>query len=81
VPDDFALNLPDPEPKDAYPIVSLTWLLMYEKPKDPAKTKAAADFLRWALKDGKPAAVELGYIPLPEEMVTKVTAALDTVGK
>lgn len=79
VPDDFALSIPDPEQKDAYPIVSLTWLLMYEKPKDPAKAKAAADFLRWALKDGKTAATELGYIPLPDELATKAAAALDTI--
>ncbi len=79
VPDDFAVKVPDPEQKEAYPIVSLTWLLMYEKPKDPVKAKASADFLRWALKEGKPAVEELGYIPLPEEMVTKVAAALDTI--
>jgi phosphate transport system substrate-binding protein len=79
VPDDFALKVPDPEQKDAYPIVSLTWLLMYEKPKDVAKAKETANLLRWALKDGKAAATELGYIPLPDDMVTKVSAALDTI--
>jgi phosphate transport system substrate-binding protein len=79
VPDDFNVKVPDPEQKDAYPIVSLTWMLMYEKPKDPVKAKAAADVLRWALKDGNAAATELGYIPLPEELVAKVNAALDTI--
>jgi phosphate transport system substrate-binding protein len=81
VPDDFALKVPDPEQKDAYPIVSLTWLLLYENPKDPTKGKEVANFLRWALKDGKAAAAELGYIPLPDDMVTKVAAALDAASK
>jgi phosphate transport system substrate-binding protein len=79
VPEDFGLKVPDPEGKDAYPIVSLTWVLLYENPKDPAKAKAFSDFMRWALKDGKPFAVELGYIPLPDELATKVSATLDTI--
>ncbi len=79
VPADFALSIPDPEQKDAYPIVSLTWMLLYEQPKDAAKAKVINDFLKWALKDGKQYVTELGYIPLPDELTTKVTAALDTV--
>lgn len=79
VPADYALQVPDPEGKDAYPIVSLTWILLYENPKDPAKTKEFADFMRWALKDGKQYTTELGYIPLPDDLATKVAATLDTI--
>ncbi|PSB25673.1 phosphate ABC transporter substrate-binding protein PstS [Stenomitos frigidus] len=79
IPDDFALKVPDPEQKDAYPIVSLTWVLLYENPKDPAKAKAFNEFLKWSLKDGKQYATELGYIPLPEDLSTKVTTAVDTI--
>jgi phosphate transport system substrate-binding protein len=79
MPADFALKVPDPEAKEAYPIVSLTWVLLYENPKDPAKAKAFSDFLKWALKDGKSFAADLGYIPLPDEVTTKVTTALDTM--
>ncbi len=77
IPEDFAVSIPDPEAKDAYPIVSLTWLLFYSTPKDAAKGDALKSFTKWALTEGKPLATELGYIPLPEEVVTKVTAALD----
>lgn len=79
VPDDFALKVPDPEQKDAYPIVSLTWVLLYENPKDPAKAKAFNEFLKWSLKDGKQYATELGYIPLPEDLSSKVSTAVDTI--
>jgi phosphate transport system substrate-binding protein len=79
IPDDFALKVPDPEQKDAYPIVSLTWVLLYENPKDPAKAKAFNEFLKWSLKDGKQFASELGYIPLPDDLATKVTTAVDTI--
>ena len=77
IPEDFAVSIPDPEAKEAYPIVSLTWLLFYGTPKDATKSDALKSFTKWALTEGKPLAAELGYIPLPEEVVTKVTAALD----
>ena len=79
VPADYALQVPDPTQADAYPIVSLTWMLLYEQPKDAAKAKEISDFLRWALKDGKQYATELGYIPLPDDLATKVSATLDTI--
>jgi len=79
VPEDFALKVPDPEAKDAYPIVSLTWLLLYEKYDKPEKAEALKAFVKWALSDGKSFATELGYIPLPEDLTTRVIAALDSI--
>lgn len=79
VPADFAVKVPDPDGKDAYPIVSLTYLLLYENPKDPAKAKAFNDFIRWAYTNGSKSASELGYIPLPTEISTKAASALDTI--
>lgn len=81
VPEDFAVSVPDPEAKEAYPIVSLTWLLFYSKYEDTAKSDALKSFTKWALTDGKAFSTELGYIPLPEELVTKVNTAVDAVGK
>ena len=79
LPADFALKIPDPEAKDAYPIVSLTYLLLYENPKDQAKAKAFNEFLKWAYSDGKAFATELGYLPLPEDISTKASTAIDTI--
>ena len=81
VPEDFALAVPDPEAKDAYPIVSLTWLLFYTKYEDAGKADALKSFTKWALTDGKPFATELGYLPLPDDLVTKVNTTVDTIGK
>ena len=78
MPEDFALSVPDPEAKGAYPIVSLTWLLFYGTPKDASKGDALKSFTKWALSaEGKTFATDLGYLPLPEDVVAKVTAALD----
>ncbi|MBD1824911.1 phosphate ABC transporter substrate-binding protein PstS [Cyanobacteria bacterium FACHB-DQ100] len=79
VPADFAMKVPDPEGKDAYPIAGLTYLLLYENPKDPAKAKAFNDFIRWAYTDGKAFTNELGFIPLPEDVSTKAASALDSI--
>lgn len=79
IPEDFAVKVPDPEGKDAYPIVSLTYLLLYENPKDAAKAKAFNEFLKWVYNNGSSFATELGYIPLPTEISAKAVAALDTI--
>jgi phosphate transport system substrate-binding protein len=79
LPEDFAVSVPDPEAKEAYPIVSLTWLLMYEQYPDKAKGDALKGMVKWALTDGKSFAEELGYLPLPADVVAKATAAVDAI--
>jgi phosphate transport system substrate-binding protein len=69
----------DPEGKEDYPIATFTWLLLYDKYTDAAKLDALKAFVKWSLVDGQKFAPELGYIPLPKEVVTKAEAALDTV--
>ncbi len=79
VPEDFGLLIPDPEGKDAYPILGLTWLLLYGQYDDPAKAEALKNTVQWALNEGDKYAEELGYIPLPDDISQKVIAALDTI--
>ena len=54
--------------RSAYPIVGATWILAYDKMKDPAKAHALKDWLTWALNDGAAIAKDLGYAPLPHEL-------------
>jgi phosphate transport system substrate-binding protein len=79
VPDDFAVSIPDPEAKGAYPIVSLTWLLFYETYPDQTKVTNIKNFMKWALKDGKAAVLDLGYVPLPDEVGMKALAAVEAI--
>lgn len=80
VPEDFAIAVPDPAAADAYPIVGMTWLLLYEKYPDSAKAQALKDVVKWSLSDeGKQYAVDLGYLPLSGDLVTQVVSALDTI--
>jgi phosphate transport system substrate-binding protein len=69
----------DPAAADAYPIATFTWLLLYKTYDDPKKLEALKGFVKWGLTDGQKLASGLGYIPLPDAVVAKDQAALDSV--
>ncbi len=76
MPADFRVSITNAPGKDAYPISSFTWLLLYENPSDKAQGKAIVDFVKWALTDGQKYCAELGYAPLPAPVVKLEMAAL-----
>jgi phosphate transport system substrate-binding protein len=60
---------------DSYPISSFSYLLLYKdlttNPalKDQRKAQDLVDFITWAITDGQEFAPDLGYVPLPEQVV------------
>jgi len=79
MPADFRVSITNAPGKGAYPISSFTWLLLYEDPKDKAQSKAMVDFVKWALSDGQRYCADLGYAPLPDNVVKLEMAALAKV--
>ena len=79
LPADLILFVPDPAGKDAYPIVSYTWLICYKKYTDKNKAAVLQDFLKYSLTEGQKDADALGYIPLPKPVVKQVTAAISNI--
>jgi phosphate transport system substrate-binding protein len=79
LPDNMIVWASDPEPKDAYPIVTFTWLMAYKKYPDKKKHDTLVDLLRYGVTDGQKDAEALGYIPLPQPVVERVTAALSNI--
>jgi phosphate transport system substrate-binding protein len=69
----------DPDGKDVYPIATFTWLLLYKKYDNTQIGEAVKKFVNFGLTDGQKFAEELGYIPLPKEVVDKNLEALKTV--
>jgi phosphate transport system substrate-binding protein len=67
--EDLRLFVPDPEAPDAYPIVSLSWLLLYGQYPESETATALKAAVTWALNAGQPIAEALGYIPLPANIV------------
>ena len=80
MPEDFRVSITGAPGPDAYPIASFTWILLYEKPTDPARGRQMVDFMKWALTDGQRFAGELGYAPLPATVVQKEMDALKRLG-
>lgn len=79
LPENLRAFVTDPEGEDSYPIVTYTWILAYENYDDPEKLNAFKEVINWSLTEGQAYAEELGYIPLPENVVTQVENALGTI--
>ncbi|MDE2512170.1 MAG: phosphate ABC transporter substrate-binding protein PstS [Elusimicrobia bacterium] len=78
MPKDYRVSITNASGKDAYPISTFTWLLVY--PKNPeGKGAVIKDFLRWMLKDGQGMAPALGYAPLPAVVKAKVAKTVETI--
>jgi phosphate transport system substrate-binding protein len=76
---DFRVSIVNAPGKDAYPISSMTWALLYQKPSDAKKGKAVVDFLRYGITDGQKAAEALDYAPLPDAIVKQLLTRLASV--
>jgi phosphate transport system substrate-binding protein len=79
MPADFRVSITNAPGKGVYPVSSFTWLLFYQDPKDKPKAKIMVDFLKWALTDGQKYAGDLGYAPLPKDVVALEMEALKKI--
>lgn len=77
IPADFALEVPDPTGAKAYPIVGLTWLLLYDDYDNLQEAAAIKNFVNWALTNGDQYAKELGYLPLTDEVAQRVQSVIN----
>jgi len=76
---DYRISIVNGPGADAYPISSLTWLLVYQTPPDPVKGKKLVDFMRWMYTTGQQSAAALDYAPLPAAMAQRLTERLSTI--
>ncbi len=76
MPADFRVSITNAPGKNAYPISTFTYLLIPSKINDPAKKKVITDFLHWMLQSGQKYCAELGYAPLPVQVVTQEERAI-----
>jgi phosphate transport system substrate-binding protein len=78
-PDDLRVSITDANGKSAYPISSYTYILVYKDQKDAAKGKALVDFLWWGLHDGEKFARDLNYANLPQDIIKRAEAKIDSI--
>ena len=75
----MAPDLLDQAHKNAWPITSATYILAHEKGGDAARQKGVVDFFTWSLKNGQKMAEELGFVPLPANVVKMVEAEMKNI--
>ncbi len=75
----MAPDLLDQSHKNAWPITSATFALVYEKGEDAAKQKGVVEFFTWSLNNGQKMAEELGFVPLPANVVKMVEAEMKKI--
>ena len=66
--------------KEAWPISGATFILVYSKPEDVAKSKAALTFFDWAFGNGDKAADDLDYVALPTSVKNKIRSDWKQLG-
>jgi len=78
-PDDLRVSITDSSGADSYPVSSYTYILAYKDQKDAAKGKALVDYLWWCIHDGEKFAGDLKYAPLPNEIVKRAEAKINSI--
>jgi phosphate transport system substrate-binding protein len=77
---DFRVSITNAAGPTAYPIASFTWLLVPADNPDPAKGRLIRDFLSWMVtSNAQKLAHDLGYAPLPSEVVALVEQRVATL--
>lgn len=79
IPDDFRFSIVNAPGENAYPISGASWVLIYQQQKDPGKGQEIVRFLKWAITDGQKYLVDLGYAPLPGNVVQRELQSLEGI--
>lgn len=64
---------------DAYPITTLTYLLVYQQQTNQAKGTALVNFLWWVVNSAQSAGASLGYVALPANVVAIDQATINSI--
>jgi len=61
--------------KDAWPITGATFILVHKSPEKPQQIAQVLRFFNWAYENGDKLALDLDYVPLPDNVVKLVRTA------
>jgi phosphate transport system substrate-binding protein len=79
LPENLRAWITDPTGPDSYPIVTYTWLLCYKKYPNAKTANTLKSVIKYGLTNGQSFSADLGYIPLPGNVVDAVKKALDQI--
>ncbi|HVC56262.1 MAG TPA: phosphate ABC transporter substrate-binding protein PstS [Stellaceae bacterium] len=61
---------------ECYPISGYSWVLLYQKPQDPARGKLVKTIMTWLVTAAQPIAKTVDYVPLPENVQQRALGVL-----
>jgi len=70
--DNFYLILTDQSGKNSWPITGASFILIYKNQENCEKAKTMLQFFDWCYKNGSKYALDLDYIPIPENVYSMV---------
>ena len=83
IPEDTRISLTNSDADEGYPIVSFTWILIYQEQKydnrSEEKAKELINLLNWAVHEGQQYTEPLSYASLSREAVKKAELILKSV--
>ena len=59
--------------KNSWPITGATFILMHKKQDNPQTAGQVLEFFKWAYAQGDEMALQLDYIPMPDNVVNLIT--------
>jgi phosphate transport system substrate-binding protein len=78
-PDNYRIFVGDPS--QGYPIVGLTWMMVYKKYPTPAKADAVKKWINWVLNDGQQFNDDLNYTRIPSAVTNRVLQTVNSTVK
>ena len=79
LPENLRAWVTDPAGPESYPIVTYTWLLCYRKYQNAKTADALKSVIKYGLTQGQSFSADLGYIPLPGNVIDADMKALDQI--
>lgn len=69
------------DPGQGYPIVGLTWILIYKQYGNASKANAVKKWINWVLQDGQQYNDDLNYTKIPSDVVSRVLQTVNSTVK
>jgi len=68
----MGLSIVDQKGDNTWPVTTASFIIMYKNPDNKEAGQDVLKFFDWAFKNGKQAALELDYVPLPDVLTKQI---------
>ena len=68
----MGLSIVDQKGDAVWPISTASFIVMYRDPSDKQASANVLKFFDWAFRNGRKAALDLDYVPLPDSLTQQI---------